>query len=339
MGLVIALGGFIGVIVFMVVMVKKTLAKVDAESAVAMDPTNIKTAQEFLPFDKIEDDLIDLGGFRYKKIIECTSINYHLKTEMEQEMIEASFARFLNSFQFPITFYIQTREIDMSGYLESLKNSIEEVCEEFPDLIDYGTNFYREMRSLPDMTGNSKQKKKYIIVGYDEAVFLENFTPEEKRAQSIQELNLRVQVLVDNLSGIGIKCNVLNTAGLLELMYSTYHKDDYSNFENLLTGEYTSLLTGFHIFRDDDTGRIIPYVNNNPVEKQDDLARTENALWNAKNIIKTEILNRDGLDEASQELYQAVIDRLDDLVEEMKDFLNGEENTLDDEGGDEDGIW
>lgn len=325
---IIFLVAVIGMAVGGVIMVKKTLAKVDAESGVAMDPSNIRTSQEFLPFDKIEDDLIDLGGFRYKKIIECTSINYNLKTEMEKEMVEASFARFLNCFQFPISFYIQTREMDMQEYLYRLRNNIEEVCDEFPILANYGQEFYREMCRLPELTGNSKQKKKFIIVGFDEAAGMAELSPEEKRSYSIQELNLRVQVLVDNLAGIGIKAEVLNTAGLLELMYSTYHKDDYSNFENLLSGEYTTLMAGYAIERDYNTGRIIPYINNNALATQSDLSRTENALWNAKNLIKTEILDRDGIDEGSQELYQAVCDRLDELAEEMRNFLA-------DDGGEE----
>ena len=41
--------GFAGVAIFMI---KKTLAQVDAASGVAMDPSSIKTSQEFLPFDK-----------------------------------------------------------------------------------------------------------------------------------------------------------------------------------------------------------------------------------------------------------------------------------------------
>lgn len=318
---------FVAVIVFMIWMVKRTLAKLDADSTMAMDPSNIKTSQQFLPFSKIEDNLLDLGGHRYKKIIECTSVNYHLKTEMEKEMIEASFARFLNSFQFPITFYIQTREMDMQSYLDSLKNSIEETCEEFPGLSNYGTDFFKEMQRLPELTGNSKQKKKFIIVGYDEAFGMEELNDDENRAYSITELNLRVQVLIDNLSGMGIKATELNTAGILELMYSTYHKDDYTNFENLLTGEYTTLLTGFDIFKD-EFGRNIPYINNNPVSQQTDAKRAENALWNAKNIIKTEILDRDGLDEGSQEVFQAVLDRLDELTQQMKEVL-----TVDEEGG------
>ena len=323
-GLIIILIVFIGLIVGMVFMVKKTLAKVDAESTMAMDPSSIKTAQQFLPFDKIEDDMIDLGGFHYKKIIECTSINYSLKTEMEKEMIEASFANFLNSFQFPISFYIQTREMDLSGYLDSLNKSINETIEEYPALAQYGERFYNGMYHLPEITGNSKQKKKYIIVGYDSAGEMENLNEEDKRNYSIQELNLRVQILIDNLSGLGIKCHELNNAELLELMYSTYHKDDYSNFEHLLTGEYTELLTGFGWVMQDD-GYLHPVINENKFSVMTDLKKADTALWNAKNIIRTSILDRDGLDEGSQQLYQAVIDRLDDLSKEMKDFLEEED--------------
>jgi hypothetical protein len=243
---------------------------------------------------------------------------------MEKEMIEASFARFLNSFQFPITIYIQTREMDMQTYLERLQSNINETCETFPGLANYGKDFYKEMQRLPELTGNSKQKKKFIIVGYEEAFGMDELNDDEKRSYSITELNLRVQVLIDNLSGMGIKATELDTAGLLELMYSTYHKDDYSNFENLLTGEYTTLMAGFAVARDEQ-GNLLPYININPVALQDDVKRAENALWNAKNIIKTEILDRDGLDEGSQELYQAVIDRLEELTSQMKEVLSQDE--------------
>ena len=97
------------------------------------------------------------------------------------------------------------------------------------------------------------------VLNYLKDTILATINDDEKRAYSITELNLRVQVLIDNLSGMGIKATELNTAGILELMYSTYHKDDYTNFENLLTGEYTTLLTGFDIFKD-EFGRNIPYI-------------------------------------------------------------------------------
>ncbi len=318
---------FVAIIVGAVLMVKKTLANLD-ESAegVAKNPDTIQCAQDYLPFDEIKDNVIDLGGYKYRKIIECTSINYHLKTEGEKEMIEASFSRFLNSFSFPITIYIQTREIDMETYLQNLQDSIDKTCQTFPQLTNYGKIFYNEMKHLPELTGNSKQKHKYIIVGYDEAVDMEELNDEEKRDYAISELNIRIQTLIEGLSGLGIKAWELSTPDLLELIYSTYHRDDYSNFEHLLTGEYTSLIVGMQTVK--ENGEMTTYINKNKLSDSSDLEKTENALFVAKNIITNEILSRDDIKETEdEELYKAVIDRLDEIVVKLKEAMA--------EGGDE----
>lgn len=320
MALVIIIIVFAAVVAGGFFAVKKTLANLDAEAeGVAKNPDTIQCAQDFLPFDSIEDNLIDLGGFKYRKLIECTSVNYHLKTEGEKEMIEASFARFLNSFSFPITIYIQTREIDMETYLFNLRNSIDETCKEFPQLTQYGNVFYDEMRHLPELTGNSKQKHKYIIVGYDEASDLTELNADEKRDYAVQEINLRIQTLIEGLSGLGIKSWELKTPDILELIYSTYHRDDYSSFENLLTGEYTSLITGMQTVK--ENGNLETYINKNKLSETDDVAKTENALFVAKNIITNEILSRDDVSEEDEELYRAVIDRLDEIVDRLKEAV------------------
>lgn len=320
MALVIIIIVFAAVVAGGIFAVKKTLANLDTEAeGVAKNPDTIQCAQDFLPFDSIEDNLIDLGGFKYRKLIECTSVNYHLKTEGEKEMIEASFARFLNSFSFPITIYIQTREIDMETYLFNLRNSIDETCKEFPQLTQYGNVFYDEMRHLPELTGNSKQKHKYIIVGYDEASDLAELNADEKRDYAVQEINLRIQTLIEGLSGLGIKSWELKTPDILELIYSTYHRDDYSSFENLLTGEYTSLITGMQTVK--ENGNLETYINKNKLSETDDVAKTENALFVAKNIITNEILSRDDVSEEDEELYRAVIDRLDEIVDRLKEAV------------------
>lgn len=329
MALFIVILIFVGIMAGVAFMIKKTLANLDAEAeGVAKNPDTIQCAQDFLPFDTIEDNLIDLGGFKYRKIIECTSVNYHLKTDGEKEMIEASFARFLNSFSFPITIYIQTREIDMDTYLSNLKQSIDDTCTEFPQLAKYGNIFYDEMRHLPELTGNSKQKHKYIIVGYDDVSDLEELNAEEKRDYAVQEINLRLQTLIEGLSGLGIKAWELKTPDLLELIYSTYHRDDYSNFENLLTGEYTSLITGMQTMKQD--GELLTYVNKNKLSETDDVSKTENALFVAKNIINNEILSRDDISEEDEEVYRAVIDRLDEIVDKLKEAVY---ETDDEDGG------
>lgn len=277
----------------------------------------IKVSQDYLPFTDISDDMIDLGSFKYRKIIECTSINYDLKTLNEKKMIEASFARFLNSFQFPITIYIQTRKIDLSNYLETLKENIDETIECFPKLTEYSEQFFLDMKDIPETTGNSKQKKKYIIVGYDEAAYLENLNDYEKKQEALKEINLRVSSLIDNLSGIGIKTKVLNDKDLLELLYYSYNKDDYANFENLLLSNYDSLLVGLHI---DDNSNV--YVNKNPLADMNDLERTQNALSITKNIIEEEILSKANLNETHKEIYNEVINQIKAISDELNEVMN-----------------
>ena len=94
---IIILVVFLVMIIVAVVLVMKTMKKMNATDGGAVASTkDMSTAQAFLPFVDINEDVIDLGGFKYRGVIECTSTNYHLKTEAEKEIIEQSFRNFLN---------------------------------------------------------------------------------------------------------------------------------------------------------------------------------------------------------------------------------------------------
>lgn len=206
-----------------------------------VDP-NIETAQEFLPFEDLKDGAIHLGGHRYRAVLECSSVNYNLKTEKEKEIIEVSFQRFVNSITFPIVVFTQTKVMDNSKMLESLKNDIQEVINEYPFMSEYASIHLNDMAHLYDHIGNNKQKKKYIIVPYEEAINLTNLSDEEKYEYSINELYKRCLIIADNLSAVGIKCRILNTKEISELIYSIFHRDNYSDIDAIIDGEYTSLL-------------------------------------------------------------------------------------------------
>ena len=69
--LIIVLIVFFGLIIGAIVAVKMTLKKLDNQSSgVVVDSSNIKTAQQFLPFKDVSDGILDLGGFKYRKIID-----------------------------------------------------------------------------------------------------------------------------------------------------------------------------------------------------------------------------------------------------------------------------
>lgn len=213
------------------------------------DPSNIDpslnaqadVAQDFLPFNDIKDSMIDLGGHNYRAIIECSSINYNLKTADEKTMIEMSFQRFVNSLSNPIVFYIQTKTMNNSKSLALLKDDLEKTVQEYPFLSQYANVYYEEMTNIPDRIGTNKIKKKYIIVPYNEANKLTNLNDADKYRESMKELKTICTIIMEGLSNIGIKTKILNTREIVELLSSTYHKDNYSHTDSVVNGDYLSM--------------------------------------------------------------------------------------------------
>ncbi len=84
--------------------------------------------------EDIQDNMICLGGHKYRAVIEASSTNYNLKTDREKEIIELSFQRFINSLTFPITFFIQTKVLDNSKMLNQLENELAETVDKYPQM-------------------------------------------------------------------------------------------------------------------------------------------------------------------------------------------------------------
>lgn len=288
---------FLALVGFGAFMVLRQIKKTDPKNADTSIQGTAETAQEFLPFKDIKDSTIDLGGHDYRVIIECSSTNYNLKTDQEKEIIEVSFKRFLNSLTFPITFFIQTKELDNSKILSQLSNELVEAIEKYPQLEEYANAYYNGMATLSESIGNNKQKKKYIIVPYNEGLNIKGLSDSEVYEYSIKEVRQRAGITIDNLSSMGIKANILNTKGLIELVYSTYHKDSFIDAEVIDDKEFLSLMvSGEKNIEDEIT----------------DDKRIEIILAEAQNRIKTQVLKKE-IPEFLRGDYQSVVDKLDVL--------------------------
>lgn len=235
----IVMMGVIGIALFYAL--KKFPSSTGAASA-----KEFSNAQDFLPFEDIKDGVIDLGDFEYRAIIECQSINYDLKTSKEKEMIDASFQRFLDSLSFPITIHLQTKTIDNTKVLQALESDMISTVEDYPQLFDYATAYLQEMAKITETIGNNKQKRKYIIVPYSEAATLTYSNDAEKYEEALRALYLRCQLVCDGLSTMGIQTKQLTSVEIAELIYSTYHRDNYSDIDQILTGDYMNLIVDGH---------------------------------------------------------------------------------------------
>ena len=297
---------FVGMIVFAGVMVVKTMKKMnETDGGAVINTANLTNAQAYLPFVDIKDDMIDIGGFKYRGIIECTSTNYHLKTEAEKEIIEASFRNFLNAIQYPFSFYIQTKELNYGKILETLEEDIVWTEKECPRLAEYAKIFYNEIANLKQTINNSKQKKKYIIVPYEETITMGELKPEEKYEYSKKELDSRINMLIDNLSSMGIRGTRLDTAGLIELMYSIYHRDEDAVIDNIVDGDYMET--------------IVAGVKE--AQKQDALQKAIMILQTAESQMRFNVVD-DRNPEKANELFSAITKNLEELKSGLTDIEN-----------------
>lgn len=268
---------------------------------------NIDTAQDFLPFEDIKDSVIHLGLHQYRAIIKCNSINYNLKTEKEQDIIELSYQRFLNSLSHPISIFVQTKTMDNTNMMKNLKEDIEKSIADFPILSEYGQVYYDSMANIYSEIGNNKEKNKYIIVPFNDAILLTNSSEQEKYEYSIKEIQSRCQIIIDGLQGIGIQSQILNTKEIADLVYSSYHKDNASQIESIVNGDFLSMM----VEGDDKLGDIT------------DEGRLDWIIYEAQLRLETELANEKA---TSPNVKKKAVEAINEL-NSIRDALAGHYKT------------
>lgn len=230
---------------------------------------------DFMEFDKIEDNMIvQNGGKRYLMVISCEGINYDLMSEVEKTSVEAGFIQFLNTLRHPIQLYTQTRTINISNSIENYSKRIAEIKQELDkkqmeynkmlqtgsystetikelrieiarlqNLYDYGKDVTQNIEKM-SLNKNVLKKHYYIIVPYNTAdLGNDMLSDEEKKQMVFSELYTRSQALIRTLFACSMKCKVMDSYELAELLYVAYNRDESEVYgiDKALKAGYTEL--------------------------------------------------------------------------------------------------
>lgn len=288
LGLVVAL--VVGIIVLVILMVakpdifsknKNASGKViSAEDSVSQDEQTEVTGdtKDFIPVIEFDGFSMDFGNHNYRAIVEVSSVNYALMSQMEQEMIEIGYQSFLNSLRFPVEIYVQTREFDKDFMVDNLKAEIKRTKRRFPSIENYAKLYTEQMQQVTDYTKNSKVKKKFIIVPYDntELSDVSALTNAEIKQFALEQLYNRCQIVVGGMAAIGLSAQILDKAGIMECLYSYYHRIAYRIGGDIAGGEFTSLV-----------------VQAENEKYRDKRVCLDEILNSAENRIKTELVTAD----------------------------------------------
>ena len=191
------------------------------------------TTQQFLEIEQIKEGTIVLKNKALRGVIMVSSLNFALKSEEEQNATLYQFQNFLNSLDFSIEIVVQSRRLNITGYLEKLKEL--EKAQEI-ELLKTQTTDYRKF--IGDLIGGGAimSKSFFVVVPFalieipglrsrkgsanQKTVITLN---KERFRQAKSQLWQRMEFVASGLRGFGLRCSPLNTTELIELFWSLSH--------------------------------------------------------------------------------------------------------------------
>lgn len=199
------------------------------------------TTQAQTPIAEVRNGIVVLKDGGLRLVMLCSTVNFDLKSEEEQEAIISGYQSFINSLEFPIQIVVQSRNLDLSKYIKKLQNQIPRAPNQ---LLALQIQSYISFIQATLKFANIMDKKFFVVIPYNLPIttkpgFLSDFSRAVSKTQP--EINLtnfdqykkeliqRAQVVASGLSSLGIRAVQLNTQELVELYYATYNPEIAKN--------------------------------------------------------------------------------------------------------------
>ncbi len=197
-----------------------------------------QTTQDFVPIQEIRDGVIILKSGGLRAIILASSLNFALKSQDEQGSILMQFQNFLNSLDFSIQIFIQSRKLDIRPYIALLEDRYRE---QLSELMKIQVREYIEFIKTFVENTNIMSKSFFVVIPYDPATITtsknplsnmmpgrnKNVTAAENADTQFQEnrsqLEQRVSVVEQGLVRCGIRAAELGTEEVVELYYKLFN--------------------------------------------------------------------------------------------------------------------
>ncbi|MBU4348113.1 hypothetical protein KJ671_01220 [Patescibacteria group bacterium] len=201
-------------------------------------PASLST-QQFINIESINNGVIKLKNGSYRKILIVSGINFDLKSNEEQEMITYAFQRFLNSSDFTLQFFIHSRKLNIKNYLdkvekresqetnELLKNQIFEYREFIKAFVAQNAimskNFFVVVPFDPVSISKAGSGLKKAVLGLFGTKKPEIESKKKTEEEYLEQLDLRINEVIDGLNQVGLRTIPLNDEELSDLFRNLYN--------------------------------------------------------------------------------------------------------------------
>ncbi len=218
------------------------------------------TTQEHLDIADIKNNVVILKNGGAVMILQASAINFDLLSLPEQDAAIAAYSSLLNSLSFPIQVTIRSSRMDISDYIEKVK---ELESRQFNRKIKDQLKAYRHFIQDELVTKEDVLAKEfYVTIPYNTFIMTTTSTfgfveelfgfSTRKRTkinvdkvlqEALSDLEPKRNFLIKEFSRIGVKTKLLGTNELIKLFYNIYNAET-SGSQKLRgnTTDYTSAL-------------------------------------------------------------------------------------------------
>lgn len=192
--------------------------------------------QDFVPVRDIKDGVVILKSGQLCKILLASSVNFALKSLDEQKAILFQFQNFLNTLDFSLQIYVQSRRLNIEPYVATLvdRQSIQD-----NDLMRIQLREYIEFIHTFTTEVDVMTKNFFIVIPYTAPSinFKKGFTNiltkgNASKENTIEEEHIQLEqrqtIVEQGLNRIGVRTIALDNDELVELFYHLYNPSDIS---------------------------------------------------------------------------------------------------------------
>jgi len=199
-------------------------------------PKATPATQDFVAIKDIKDGVVILKNGQMVSVLLASSVNFALKSSDEQQAILQQFQSFLNTLDFSLQIYVQSRRLNIDPYLELL--ATRESAQD-NDLMRIQLREYMDFIRTFTTEVDVMSKSFFVVVPYTPAPvnitkgLTSLFSPGQKSVPAdlrFEELRIqleqRVSIVEQGLARIGVRTIPLKNEDLVELYYHIYNPTD-----------------------------------------------------------------------------------------------------------------
>ncbi len=201
-------------------------------------PNQKAATQRFVPIRDIKDGVIIKRDGEMLMVLLASSVNFALKSVDEQKAILLQFQSFLNTLDFTLQIYVQSRKLNIEPYL-ALLSSMEDKQDN--DLMKIQLQEYMQFIRAFTNDVDVMSKSFFVVVPYSPARLnlqknvtnlfggsspSATLTDDQQFEEHRLQLEQRVAMIEQGLGSVGVRTMKLQKDELVELYYHLYNPGD-----------------------------------------------------------------------------------------------------------------